>query len=356
MRASLCLFPILLAACPTSAAGAPVADCESTAFTTTVVTYYEEPDQPATSRDPRCTIVEKDGKSVCRIALRGVLHSPVEQFRTKAKLPALLFNHGSEHTFDGEGKGCGLAAFFAPLGYQVFLPFRRGHGEDDPATGPGILDDNMSSGDYISDRVASFPNADDPTECKTAACYRVELMNQQVDDVAEGYKWLAARDDVDPGAIAIMGYSYGGIMTVLANRQDLGQRAVVPMAPGSLSYGDPEIRTLLRNGAAQAKTPAFYLVAKWDRNNFNVPDLVYAHSRRTGETEDGTVCGTPELDDDAHGDVAQMAIFDYPKSPSLIPVDSTGKRDYQAVHSGFSRHTEIWGPPVLEFLQRNGVK
>src|SRR5882672_1535569 len=78
--------------------GALSADCVGSqhAFRTSIVTYFEMPDQPATSKDPRCTIVNRAGVNICQIRLMGILHEPFT-FRTqpRTRFPAIVYNHGS---------------------------------------------------------------------------------------------------------------------------------------------------------------------------------------------------------------------------------------------------------------------
>jgi hypothetical protein len=47
------------------------------------------------------------------------------------------------------------------------------------------------------------------------------------------------------------------------------------------------------------------------------------------------------------------AVYSYPK-PCLDP--NCTVIDYQKAHAGFAHDADLWGPAVLDFLQRNGVK
>ncbi|MDQ3010029.1 MAG: hypothetical protein M3X11_04925 [Acidobacteriota bacterium] len=332
MKKSLLFAALLLAswAMPSQA----LAQCPGASFRTAVVTYYEAI-LPASSTDSRCDYKQINGKKVCHIRMRGVLHYPFyvnQNGQPPHQFPALVLNHGSEETFAAQTKGCAIAEYFVPKGYIVFLPFRRGHGDgNDPA--------DRSTGRYVEDEVAACP----PSE---PSCSRVEVLRTQAkEDVAAGFNWLKNRADVKDDAMAIMGSSYGGRVTVFANdsQYSLGHKAVVAFSPAAQIWdtatNQTPIQTALIEAVKQAKEPAFYLQARWDYDTRPTIDLAYAHAYGGS--------------DDQHGRRFMASIFEYPK-PDIDP--STGELDFQSVHVGFARDTARWGPTVLDFLKRNGVE
>jgi alpha-beta hydrolase superfamily lysophospholipase len=249
----------------------------------------------------------------------------------------VVWNHGSEHFFTALTKGCALANFLVPQGYIVFVPFRRGQGEDSAGPDP---DPGKSTGTYIEDEVASCPPGD-------TSCTRTQLLTEQADqEVTDAYNYLKGRADVKDDAIAVMGSSYGGRVTVLFNRIDHGQQAVVPFSPAAQAWGDPgspsEIQTALMNAAADAKSPAFYLQAKWDYDTRPTIDLAYAHHYGGSDPK--------------HGQRFMAAIYEYPKPPDLNPDPNVEELDYDSVHRGFASDTARWGTAVLDFLKRSGVE
>ena len=140
------------------------ADCVGSqhAFRTSIVTYFEMPDQPVTSKDPRCTIVNRGGVSVCQIRLMGILHEPftVRTQPVRTRFPAIVYNHGSGKIFEIEDNTCAVANFFVPKDYVLFYPFRRGNGLANTSTlDPTDLDPNRSStGRNIVDTKQAYRN------------------------------------------------------------------------------------------------------------------------------------------------------------------------------------------------------
>jgi dienelactone hydrolase len=326
------------------------------------LTYFELADQPLGQiNDARCSVVTySDGQKKCRIRMRGILYTqkPGKYKSVNSlfpKYPAIIYNHGSEETFEADRKGCAIANYFVPKGYIVFVPFRRGQGDPD-APSPNDPDpakiSDKSTGRYIDESFAHFKagaldSFDTPTNCTNAGCYHMQLMKLQTDqDVVDAFNFLKKRTDiksfVENGrteyAIAIAGSSYGGRVTVLANRLDLGHRAAVAFSPAAQAWGG-EVKSQLIDAAKDAKTPVFYLQAKWDFDTHPTVDLAFA-----------TAYGG---NDPSHGKLFMASIFDYPKPP----VDpTTGELNFESVHTGFAGNPDLWGTAVLDFLQRNGVK
>lgn len=307
----------------------------SAVFRTSIVTYVSL-NLPAFSPDSRCTVAG----GVCQIRLRGVLHWPLyltQVGQPVPQFPAVVWNHGSEETFTAATKGCALATYLVPKGYIVFVPFRRGHGEDDAGPDP---DPNKSTGTYIEDEVAACPTSD-------PSCTRTQLLTDQADqEVAAAYEYLKARADVKDDAIAVMGSSYGGRVTVLFNRIDHGQQATVAFSPASQAWSDAQtptsIQTALLDAAADAQTPTFYLQAKWDYDTRPTIDLAYAQHYGGSDPQ--------------HGRRFMASIYEYPKPPDLNPDPDVEELDYQSVHTGFASDTARWGPAVLDFIKRYGVE
>ncbi len=157
--------------------------------------------------------------------------------------PAILWNHGSEKL---PGSQPALAKFYTSHSYVFFVPHRRGQGR--------------SPGDYIQDLVAQAP----PGE---RARRMVELQQAEVDDVIAALNYLKSRPFVATDRIAMSGCSYGGIQTLLAGERELGLMALVPFAPGAMSW---EQNVPLQNRLVRAvdlsKAPVFLIQAQNDYN------------------------------------------------------------------------------------------
>jgi len=169
--------------------------------------------------------------------LHGFLWKPAGS----GPFPAILWNHGSEKL---PGSQPALASFYTSHSYVFFVPHRRGQGR--------------SPGDYIQDLVAQAP----PGE---RARRMVELQEAEVDDVIAGLTYLRSLPSVDPARIAISGCSYGGIQTLLTGERDLGLKALVPFAPGAMSWEQNlPLRDRLVRAVDLVKAPVFLIQAEND--------------------------------------------------------------------------------------------
>ena len=357
----LALIITILAAVPATTR----ADCagSSVTFRTEVVTYYETyyelPAEQNLNEEWACNYETNNGRRYCRVRLYGVMHSPlyfVREGQRPPQFPVIVYNHGSEEEFTAYTKACSIANYFVPKGYIVFVPFRRGHGDQ--------LNSAKSTGVYIEDMLTDFDNrrpAHDTT-CGDRQCYKAELLREQAEeDVAAAFTYLSGRADTKKDrslnlVSAVSGSSYGGAITVLVNRLDLGQRAAVAFSPAAQNWGAVNfayaakrwvdagnftpLQDELLKASQDAKAPAFYLQAKWDYDTRATIDLAYAHAYGGN--------------DPTHGQRFMAAIFPYDK-PGPDPLDPD-QLDYQSVHVGFANSTDIWGAAVLDFIRTYGVK
>jgi carboxymethylenebutenolidase len=210
---------------------------------------------------------------------------------------AIVWNHGSEKL---PGSQPALANFYTAHSYVFFVPHRRGQGR--------------SPGNYIQDQVAQTL----PSE---RALRVVELQQAEVDDVIAGLNYLRSRSFVDPARIAISGCSYGGIQTLLAGERDLGVKALVPFAPGAMSWGQNQLlQDLLIRAVDRATAPVFLIQAE---NDYSL-DPSHVLSKEANKK---------------HKDF-QSKIY-----PAF-------GRSHQDGHWGFcSSATDVWGADVLAFLE-----
>jgi carboxymethylenebutenolidase len=209
---------------------------------------------------------------------------------------AILWNHGSEKL---PGSQPALASFYIAHSYVFFLPHRRGQGR--------------SSGDYIQDRLAEAPLGE-------RARRMVELQEAELDDVIAGLNYLKSLPFVDPARIAISGCSYSGIQTLLAGERDLGVKALVPFAPGAMSWEqNPWLQDRLIRAVDLAKAPIFLIQAD---NDYSLsPSHVLTNEAKRKQRN------------------FQSKIY---------PAFGSGHHDG---HWGFcSSATDVWGDDVLTFL------
>src|SRR6202035_5196950 len=80
-----------------------------------------------------------------------------------------------------------------------------------------------------------------------------------------GLTFLKSQPFVDPARIAISGCSYGGIQTLLAGERDLGVKALVPFAPGAMSWERNQVlQDRLIRAVDLEKAPVFLIQAEND--------------------------------------------------------------------------------------------
>lgn len=227
-----------------------------------------------------------------KLQLHGFLWKP----NGPGPFPAVLWNHGSEKL---PGSQPELAAFYTSHFFVFFVPHRRGQGR--------------SPGDYIQDQVMQAP-------LLKRAEKMVELQDAEVEDVIAALNFLKAQPFVDQQRIAISGCSYGGIQTLLAGERDLGVRALVPFAPGAMSWQlNLPLRERLTRAVDNAKPPIFLLQAE---NDYSIEP---SHAlKKEAEKK--------------HKDFQSRIYPAFGKKP-------------QDGHWGFcSTATDVWGPDVLSFL------
>jgi carboxymethylenebutenolidase len=165
--------------------------------------------------------------------------------------PAILFNHGSgaddpQHTAGRTmaEAASDLAPIFLRHGYAFFYLCRRGQGL------------SADQGPFMQDLLKQ-------AEAKGADA-RKQLHDQlitgsQLDDALAGLAFLQSAPDVDPKRIAIVGHSFGGMLTLLSGDHDSRIRAEVAFAAGANSWrASQELRD--RTLAAVGKTAAHIML------------------------------------------------------------------------------------------------
>jgi carboxymethylenebutenolidase len=236
---------------------------------------------------PQEVVFPSDGRQ-----LHGFLWKPKGSDRFRA----ILWNHGSEKL---PGSQPALANFYLAHSYVFFVPHRRGQGRS-----PGI---------YIQQELAEVPFGE-------RARRMVELQQVELEDVIASLNYLKSLPFVDPAKIAISGCSYGGIQTLLAGERDLGVKALVPFAPGAMSW---EQNSLLQERLIRAidlaKAPIFLIQAE---NDYSL-----APSRVLGKEA-----------------IKKEKNF----QSKIYPAFGSHHQDG---HWGFcSSATDVWGEDVLSFL------
>jgi len=345
----------------------PTLACDATMYRESSVVYYDQTYlvNADTPFDSRCLYFNApEGGRKCHIRMVGELYRPkaaAYNASPTAKFPAIIFNHGSEEFF-ADDHLCQIADYYVPKGYIVFIPFRRGQGNN-------TIVNRVSTGIYINDFVDDFlaspsqyPHSSTCGSNGPAGageCYRQELFQQQANqEIREAMGFLEGRADVAKKGngsgdyrIAIFGSSYGGQVTVYSNALDLGQSAAVIFSPAAHEWGTDDCspsdnqcgsytRQGLMNGASHATKPAFYLQSRWDVDTRPTMNLPFAH---------GMSSAFP-----SHARVFRSAIFNW--TGGLCSGPDCTEDQLDQIHGSFCVTTSVWGSEVDPFLEIRGVR
>jgi carboxymethylenebutenolidase len=226
-------------------------------------------------------------------SLRGFLYRP----EGTGPFPAVVFNHGSEQE---PGDMRDEAEFYVPRGFVLFAPHRRGQGW------------SADAGEYINE--AWIARGEQPQTL-------VELLDEQVDDVAAAVAYVRALPDVDATRVALVGCSFGGIETLLAAERDLGLRAAIDFAGAAATWArNPALQARMKRAALGATVPVLFIQAE---NDFDTaPSRVLSDAMRDA--------GRP----------TRLRIF---------PANGATTLEGHMFCNGSA--DPRWGPEVLEFLR-----
>jgi carboxymethylenebutenolidase len=215
--------------------------------------------------------------------------------------PGIAFNHGSGGLQPGSRAG---ADALVRMGYAVFLAVRRGY--------------NGNPGPYWLDRVMA---AIDPAGLLFATMGQelVTALSDECADTLAALDWLKAQPQVDAARTAIVGQSFGGIMTVFAAGRTDGFRAGISFAGPSITWPDvPRLQAAMREAVRRATVPLMFIQAIND------------HSL-----------------DPTYTLAAELARLDKPHEVHIFPAHGVTAMDG---HGLFRTGSEIWYPDVARFL------
>lgn len=121
----------------------------------------------------------------------------------------------------------------APLAGRLYLPA-------EPGPRPAVITLSGSGGGLNHEEAELL--ASHGFVCLALACFNYpgrpdDLFELPVEQVAEAVAWLAARDDVRPGAIAVKGQSRGAELSLLVAAHVPGVRAVAAVVPSGYVWG-----------------------------------------------------------------------------------------------------------------------
>jgi carboxymethylenebutenolidase len=224
------------------------------------------------------------------LELKGFIWKPAGA----GPFPAILWNHGSEKL---PGTVDPVAPFFVARGYVFFVPHRRGQGR---SPGPYIMDQLRAAGRERNSML-------------------LRLHEAQLRDQLAALAYLKSLPFVDQRRVAVMGYSFGGIQTMLAVERSSGYRAAVNCSGAAQTWGSsPDLQARLIRAARNAVMPVFFLQAQ---NDYDLTP-----NRVLGE---------------------QMKASGKPVESKVYPPFGFGA---QGGHSFCVLGASIWGPDVVRFI------
>ena len=171
--------------------------------------------------------------------------------------PAVLFNHGSGADDPQRTAGrtmaqaaSDLAPLFLKHGYAFFYLCRRGQGLS--------ADQGQFSEDLL--KQAETKGAD----ARKQLHYQL-LTGSQLDDALAGLTFLRVAPNVDPNRTAIVGHSFGGMLTLLSGDHESTIRAEVAFAAGANSWrASQELRDHILAAVGKTVAPIMLVYAEND--------------------------------------------------------------------------------------------
>ena len=215
--------------------------------------------------------------------------------------PVVIYNHGSGLGSERLGHPAEhIGRMLTEAGFAVMVPERRGYGRSE---GPTLWQDiGVTRGKAMITRLQA-----------------------DTDDVLAAVEYLRGVRYVDTNRMGIMGWSFGGIITMLAISRSSAFRVAVNEAGGALLWTSSRpLEEALITAAEKGTTPTLLLVAQNDRTTDSITTLAEIFKKR----------GVPH----------RMVIY---------PPYYGGQAGNAPGHAVFSaRGTHVWERDVLEFLSR----
>lgn len=214
--------------------------------------------------------------------------------------PVVIYNHGSRPGHEREERQFAyVGEILAHSGYVVVVPERRGYGRSDgPTFGETVGED----------RGPRF----------------VARVQEETDDMLAAVEFVKALPYADTRRMGVMGWSFGGIVSVFAASRSSAFRAVVDQAGAALTWDhSPAMQAALKEAAGKIQIPLLGMVAKNDRTTESVKAVV-----REAE---------------AHGATTKLIVY-----PPFSPRDAAG---VAPGHMIFGREGwQVWEEDVKQFL------
>jgi dienelactone hydrolase len=197
--------------------------------------------------------------------------------------PVVIYNHGSR---DGRERTSSpfphIGRILTRAGYAVLVPERRGYGNSDG---------EIWWKEVGGDRLRLIPR-----------------LLAETDDVLAGIDYLRGVPFIDTKRLAVMGWSFGGVISMLASARSTAFLAAVDQAGGALTWDRSiQMQSALILAAEKSTTPTLFMVAQNDLTTASVTTLADILKRRDVPYE--LVIYEPYRSPDAGGATSGHALF-----------------------------------------------
>ncbi len=216
--------------------------------------------------------------------------------------PVVIYNHGARSGNERRSMPFEhIGRLLSGAGYLALVPERRGYGRSDGPT--------------LSEQVGKDKGR------------LVPRLQAETDDVLAALDYLRALPFADTKRIGIMGWSFGGIVTMFAVSRSAAFAVAVDQAGGALTWnGNSQVRSALITAAEKATTPMLLMVAQNDRTTVSITTLAGILKTRA---------------------VSHRMVIYGPFTPQRVdPATPPGHRVFSA------EGIRVWQGDVLEFLGR----
>src|SRR6266851_326547 len=172
--------------------------------------------------------------------------------------PLVIYNHGSRENRERESRPFSyVGRVLLQNRYAVLVPERRGYGRSDGLT----FSEEMRQGIGRHGAAVENPNF-------------VGRLQAESDDVLAALDFIRTLPFVDRSRLGIMGWSFGGIVTMFTVSRSGAFRAAVNQAGGALVWDrSAALRNALLGAASQVRPPVLLMVAQNDRTTASVTTL-----------------------------------------------------------------------------------